>query len=283
MSNSNDLAATDWEELVEVGKFPTVQKAHEYGLVILAMRQPCWVNAAGPIHGYTLHAEPEAAPKVIQELIAYEKEQQVQPAISHTKIFHFHAGWGAYAVWILSLICVFIWQDADPTLVEKAASSGAGLIERHEYWRPFTALFLHADVSHLAGNMLSGLLFGTLVARSIGALKAWLLILLCGTIGNALTSFITYPEPLVSIGASTAVFSALGILSGLGFTSLIRIRQRLSWAKVAAPIFAGIILLGWLGGGRNEHTDVIGHVLGFTTGLSAGLLVGWINPKHNTP
>jgi membrane associated rhomboid family serine protease len=158
--------------------------------------------------------------------------------------------------------------------VDIAASSSKGLLERHEWWRPFTALFLHADVPHLLGNLLSGMFFGTMVARTIGPWRGWALILACGTAGNLITSLITWPESFVSIGASTAVFGALGILSGSGFIAMLRQRARLPWARIAAPVLAGVVLLGWLGGGREGgNTDVLGHVFGFASGLAAGVMV----------
>ncbi len=283
MSDSDEYNSSEWENLVEVGNYPTLTDAHEHGLVILAMRQPCWVAGPDDHGGYTLHAETEAAPAIARELVDYDAEQP-QPAASPTQdvateAFPFPAGWEIYAIWALTLIVVHGFQNSTPWLTDHASSSSIALIKNHEYWRPFTALFLHADAPHLAGNLLSGMFFGTLVARSIGPLCAWALILACGTIGNALTSAITWPEPFVSIGASTAVFGALGILSGLGFAAMLRQRFRLPWAKTVAPILGGIVILGWLGGGTPAgNTDVLGHIFGFASGLTAGLIVGHLTP-----
>lgn len=287
MSDSDAYNSSEWENLVEVGNYPTLTEAHEHGLVILAMRQPCWV--AGPDeHGsYTLHAEAEAASTIARELVDYTAEQQ-QPAASPTDdvvsaAFPFRAGWGVYSLWALVLILIHGFQNSTPWLADRAASSSIALIKDHEYWRPFTALFLHADASHLMGNLLSGMFFGTLVARSIGTLRAWALILACGTIGNALTSALTWPEPFVSIGSSTAIFGALGILSGLGFAAMLRHRFQLPWAKTIAPVLAGLVILGWLGGGTpGGNTDVLGHIFGFATGLTAGLAVGHLTPATAT-
>jgi rhomboid protease GluP len=264
------------EELLEVGEYPSLDQAHEHGLVVLAMRQPCLVAPAERPGHFTLHADPLAAPAVVREIEAYENEKDA-PAKTEPKErewFRHRAGWDVYLIWLLALVACFIWQNRDPALADIAASSGKGLLERHEWWRPFTGLFLHADVPHLLGNLLSGLFFGTLVARSIGPWRGWALILACGTVGNLLTSLITRPDPFVSIGASTAVFGALGILSGLGFIGMLRQRARLPWARIAAPVLAGVVLLGWLGGGREGgNTDVLGHVFGFASGLAAGVLV----------
>jgi len=283
MSDSDESNSSEWENLVEVGNYPTLTEAHEHGLVVLAMRQPCWVVGPDVHGGYTLHAEVEAAPAIARELVDYAAEQQ-QPSAAQTDdavsaAFPFSAGWGVYGLWALTLILIHGFQNSQPWLADRAASSSIALIKDHEWWRPFTALFFHADVSHLMGNLLSGMFFGTLVARSISPLRAWALILASGTIGNALTSALTWPEPFVSIGSSTAVFGALGILSGLGFAAMLRQRFRLPWAKTIAPVLAGIVILGWLGGGTpGGNTDVLGHIFGFASGLTAGLAVGHFTP-----
>lgn len=280
MSESDQNAASRPEELAEIGKYPTLDEAHEHGLVILAMREPCLIAETDIPGQYSLQAEPAAARQIAGELQAYESEKEApHPSPPEYGVFRFSAGWQVYGIWMLTLVTVFFWQHADPGLAGRAASSSVGLIAGGEWWRPFTALFLHADFPHLIGNLLSGLFFGTLVARSIGPWRGWGLILACGTAGNALTSALTWPEAFTSIGASTAVFGALGILSGLGFSTMLRAPLRLPWAKTAAPLLAGIILLGWLGGGpAGGNTDVLGHILGFGTGLAAGIAIGALTP-----
>lgn len=281
MSDTDEPTFKEEENLTEVGQYPTLEQAQEHGLVILAMRQPCWVSEADHAKGYTLHAEAGSAPAVSRELADYDAEQEIPAGITEPDpgLFRYPAGWPAYACWALSLILIHLLQLSRPTLMQGAASSSIALIRDHEWWRPFTALFLHADASHLFGNLLSGMFFGTLVSRSIGPLKAWLLILLVGTIGNTLTSVVTWPESFVSIGSSTAVFGALGILSGLGFSFMRLHRRNMPWARTVAPVVAGIIILGWLGGGRPDgDTDVLGHVFGFSSGLVAGILASQANP-----
>ena len=183
---------------------------------------------------------------------------------------------------MILLMAVFYWQNQDPSLARRAASSSIGLFGQGEWWRPFTALFLHADLGHLVGNLLSGLVFATLVSRLTGPLLGWAMILACGTVGNIITSLLTYPEPFVSLGASTAVFAALGILSGLGVAETLRDRARLPWVRVSAPFLAGLILLGWLGGGSGGNTDVLGHMFGFGSGLVAGVAAGSLESKPAT-
>jgi membrane associated rhomboid family serine protease len=267
--------------LVEVGSYPTLEKAHEHALVVLAMRQPCLVTDVDSTEGYTLHAEPESASAVSKELADYDSEQitPVRTVSPHYEAFRFSAGWGVYGLWAAALIVAYIRELGNPSLADLGASSSIAFMGQGEWWRPFTSLFLHADLPHLVGNLLSGMLFGTLVSKCLGALRGWTLILLCGTAGNAITSAVTYPQSFTSVGASTAVFGALGILSGIGFLSLLRARLRLPWVRITAPLVAGVILLGWMGGGSaGSNTDVLGHVFGFTSGLAAGLGFGFLSP-----
>jgi membrane associated rhomboid family serine protease len=281
IDETDDTQSPDWASLSWVGNYPTSREAHEHGLVILAMRHAYWVNPLENDTGFALLAEPEHVAAIRHEISVYDQEQfrPTPRIVDEADVFRHDAGWALYAAWMLALVLTFSWQHATPGVADRFASSSIGLFSRGEWWRPFTALFLHADASHLIGNLLSGLLFGTLVSRSMGAARGWVLILACGTIGNALTSALTWPEPFTSIGASTAVFGALGILSGFGFSAMLRARLNLSWARTAAPVIAGIILLGWLGGGsEGGNTDVLGHVFGFSSGLAAGWISGHFRP-----
>ena len=78
------------------------------------------------------------------------------------------------------------------------------------------------------------------------------------------------------------MFAALGILSGHGVAETLRENEPLPWLRIFAPVLAGVIMLGWLGGGHDPNTDVLGHVFGFGTGLVAGSLVGVLQGKHRS-
>ena len=281
-ANTEQLTETE-EEWVQVGHYPSLQDAYDHGLVILAMGEACRVAETAVPGEFDLQAEALPAAKISDELDAYGQEMEVpveRPAVASEWARH-SPGLGFCAVWVITLMAVFYWQGQDSRLVERAASSSVGLIGRGEWWRPFTALFLHADLGHLVGNLASGIVFATLVAKMIGPLLGWALILGCGTLGNILTSRLTYPEPFISLGASTAVFAALGILSGLGVAETLRDHARLPWMRISAPFLAGLVLLGWLGGGSGGgNTDVLGHVFGFSSGLVAGVAAGALEGKR---
>lgn len=274
MENAATLDATplapveSWEA---VGQFPSLAEAYDHGLVILAMGEACRVTAAEAAGTYELQAETVATPKIFPELQAYQLESQ--PPAPSLEGFRHAAGIGLSLAWVLLLGFCYYLQGTHPVWEAKLVSSSRGLIAEGQWWRPFTALFLHGDLSHLMGNLVTGVIFGTLVSRWIGSWRAWSLTLLCGSLGNAMTSWLTYPAEFISLGASTAVFAAVGILSGLGVAETIRARLRLSWIKVATPFLAGLVILGMMGGNHSSQTDVLGHVFGFGTGVVAGWAV----------
>jgi membrane associated rhomboid family serine protease len=279
--NETEDAAAEQEDWIQVGNYPSLAEAYDHALVILAMGEACRVSPSETPGEFVLEAEVHSAARIATELDIYGSE--IEPPVWRQPVaseWARHSPGGLLSgLWALVLIAAFYRQGVDSSLVDKAASSSIGLFGRGEWWRPFTGLFLHADIGHLVGNLVGGAFFGTLVARLIGPLLGWTLILASGTMGNLLTSALTYPQPFNSIGASTAVFAALGILSGVGIAETLRERVRLPWLRVMAPVFAGIILLGWLGGGNTPQTDVLGHVFGFSSGLAAGAAVGAFEGK----
>jgi membrane associated rhomboid family serine protease len=159
--------------------------------------------------------------------------------------------------------------------LETGALNGA-IPSTHEWWRVITALTLHADVGHLLSNLLFGVVLGYLASRSLGSGVAWASILVGAMMGNALDA-LWMPEQQRSIGASTAVFASLGILSAYAWT--LETATNLRWAKRLGPLIAGVILLGFLGAG-GERTDVVAHVTGFISGCLLGVALGKIPERR---
>jgi len=57
-------------------------------------------------------------------------------------------------IWVLVLLGVFFLQGRDPTLSARFCNSTTDMMVHGEWWRPFTALFLHRDMDHLLGKVL---------------------------------------------------------------------------------------------------------------------------------
>jgi len=177
--------------------------------------------------------------------------------------------WPACALTAVVVLLAYVaqWGRILPRDPEALGRLDAGRVRAGEWWRCLTALSLHTDVPHVAGNLVFGLAFGGFLAQLVGGGVAFLAMLVGGTLGNALNAFVQQPEHL-SIGASTAVFAGLGTLSAIS----LRLRSHLRYGRLRrwAPLAMGLALLGLLGT-EGEHTDVAAHAFGFLVGVALGV------------
>jgi membrane associated rhomboid family serine protease len=132
-----------------------------------------------------------------------------------------------------------------------------------QQWRAVTALFLHADRVHLAGNVAATAALGTAVCRLLGPGIGLLLIVTSGAVGNLMNAYLRTGTH-TSIGASIAIFGAVGILAGVA-TMRSHLPSRRPWVTIAA----GLAVLGLLALG--EHVDIAAHFFGLETGFGLGL------------
>ena len=71
------------------------------------------------------------------------------------------------------------------------------------------------------------------------------------------------------LGASTAVFTALGLVAAYGWRR--NLRNWSPWMRRSAPLIGGIALLAFTGTG-GENTDLLAHLAGFAVGTGLGAL-----------
>jgi len=154
-------------------------------------------------------------------------------------------------------------------------SASTDLILGGEWWRTVTALTLHVDFQHVLANALSLGVFASAVCYAIGPGFGTALILLSGAAGNALNAWAHGADHL-SVGASTAVFGAVGLLAGQSLVSHRRsgLRGYRAWAPVAAGL--GLLAMMGTGGGR---TDIAAHIFGLLSGGVLGLVAGLTVPR----
>jgi membrane associated rhomboid family serine protease len=145
------------------------------------------------------------------------------------------------------------------------------IVRDHELWRAVTALTLHADIMHVAGNAVASLVFVTALGRWLGAGIAIFATLLAGAFGNLVTAHV-FATTHNSVGASTATFGALGILGGLQFVRRFRDASVGRFRRALLGIAAALGLLAMLGMG--ERSDVVAHAAGLGFGVLLGLSLG---------
>ena len=255
----------------------------EFGLVLDAKGLP---YERGPLgEAWVLWVSPGAADGAREELARYAAERSERREPLPLLIPFTGSSYGAAAYAFVLIVVAYCagagsfgvnWLDVGAL---DSRVGGAG-----EWWRCLTALTLHLDQEHLMGNLLFGVGIGVLVGRVFGPGVAWLSVVLAGAAANYL-DMIMSPSWHRAVGASTAVFAALGLLAGFGWGQRLSRRDRPGRDRPGrerlyrwAPLFAGVFLLALLGAG-NEHVDVLGHLLGF----SSGTLLGWIFARVGVP
>ena len=175
----------------------------------------------------------------------------------------------AYGITIIFLAVVTApWAMRSDWL--PAGRMQAGKVMAGELWRTVTSLTLHLDSGHVAGNVVFGTVFGLLAGHALGGGVAWLTIVLAGATGNFINAMVQEPTHS-SVGASTAVFAALGIIVSHSLRpSVVAFAAHETPIKRWSPLIGGVLLLAFVGVG-GERTDVTAHVTGFL----AGLVFGW--------
>lgn len=151
--------------------------------------------------------------------------------------------------------------------VAAAGEAEAAAIRAGAWWRAITALTLHADAAHVLGNAVAGAVFLAAVFRVFGPGVGGALVLASGALGNAANAFVRDPAH-ATVGASTAVFGALGLAAGHAVATR---RSALRGRPVWLPIGAALALLAMIGT-AGERTDVWAHVLGLAAGVALGVI-----------
>ena len=263
---TNERDSTD---LVEAGVYSTSAEGFEHGLVVLAMGESYYLAPSD--NGYRLLVEPAALAAVREQLAYFDRESigwPPRPAVEERSVRRLELF--TPLLWAFLVMAVFWGQGAWPEMLEEAgALDPRAVFDQGEWWRLATALFLHADVGHLVGNVLSGVFVFAAVVSTIGRRRGWLLLALASLAGSLAVAALNYPGPYRSLGASTAVFAGLGLLTGRAIRVLQRPGRPHRWRTVLGPLATGLTLLGLYGAGE-VHTDVGAHLTGFAAGLVLG-------------
>ena len=243
----------------------TQDQVDTYGLVLDAYELPYSVKSSGS--EWEIWVDEKIRDRAFELIAQYiEENPQVLPPNAQ-EIETYHRTFTGIWVCLILLVChiaVNMSGNVDKIFAKYGASSRE--ILNGEFYRTVTSLMLHGGYPHLAGNMAGIAIFGTAVCNITGAGVGWLMILMTGILGN-LANAALFQFGHNSIGASTAVFGALGILAAYQLYRKIKIPgQRM---RAWLPIAGGLALLGFLG--SSEHSDLTAHLFGFIAGIGLGL------------
>lgn len=177
--------------------------------------------------------------------------------------------WATY-VFLGLILAVFIGQLASTQflggdIIINLGAKDNQLIAQGEYWRLFTAIFIHSGFLHIGFNAYALYILGRDVERFSGALRFTVLFLLAGLSGS-IFSLIFNPSP--SVGASGAIFGLIGALAVFLY------RHRQLFGERGRRNLQNIVIIALinLAIGLQGNIDNWAHL----GGLVGGLLLGWV-------
>jgi rhomboid protease GluP len=158
----------------------------------------------------------------------------------------------------------------------KGSLSWYYVINKNQYYRLITSMFMHANWSHLLNNMFVMLFIGANVERAVGKLK-YLFIYFGAGILAGLTSIcynmwkengvFVFGDSVMAIGASGAIFGLVGallyiVIANRGRLEQISTRQIIIF--IVLSLYSGII---------NAQVDQADHFGGFLSGIVLALIL----------
>lgn len=285
-----DDEAVAGPELRMIGPLTERRQVREWALVLQSQHVGYVMSHAPPARsddgaivrpgGWVLTVSPADYDRAVRAIDLYETENEDwPPPQERDRPRHAASLVLPMALAVLALFFVYVTGPAAQGSAWFVRGRADASLLLSEPWRMITALTLHADSQHILGNALSGSIFGLMVSRRIGGGGALLAILLSGAVGNALNAIHHLPGGHRSIGASTAVFGAVGILAAvqtvIDWGRRRQGRRRYKAVDVVAPVIGGLALLGSLGAGGG-NTDVWAHGYGFLAGIGIGVVLGLV-------
>lgn len=178
------------------------------------------------------------------------------------------SGFPATIVLVVAIIVVFAIEIVTPIPITRKFANVPWLVRQGEFWRLFTAMFLHAGILHLTVNLISLFQLGRFYELMFGTGR-FLFIYFTSGLAASLASMYWTQRP--SVGASGAIFGVLGAF-------IFSIRRSPIWREhpagrslVPQAVFFIVanIIITW----TVPQIDKAGHVGGLVTGLILGAIL----------
>ena len=175
-----------------------------------------------------------------------------------------------YALLVINVVMFGLVELAggtdDPDVLIDFGAMFGPLISQGEYWRLFTAMYLHSGFMHLGFNALALFIFGQSVERSYGHAPFFLIYVLAGLAGSV-TSYL-FNSIAIAAGASGAIFGVVGALAAF------LVLQRRTFGKHAQNSLIGIgiiVAINIFIGLSTPDIDNWAHGGGLVAGFILGL------------
>jgi membrane associated rhomboid family serine protease len=196
---------------------------------------------------------------------------------------HAIATWALAGVNVAIYVAMAIDGGRAASFPTRLLVAWGALVSNGEWWRLFTATFLHVNALHLASNMIALSIVGPVVERLVGTRAFVVFYVAAGLVGSAVGRW--SHVLVVSAGASGSIIGLYGVLLAMMFdrrestASLVtsdtppvsRPHLQVHLPQVVSLV-AATLLIGWF----DPRADNAAHIGGFV----AGFLFGWTGGRH---
>jgi membrane associated rhomboid family serine protease len=149
------------------------------------------------------------------------------------------------------------------------AQVGSAIPGHNDFWRIFTAMFLHFNFLHIGLNMLSLFFIGPAVEVFYGKVRYLAIYLLSGVVGGVATYFLAAPNTLAA-GASGAIF---GIFGALGVFYIVNRRALGTYGTGAITNWVFWLGLNLVFGFSVAGIGITDHIGGLVAGMVLSALL----------
>lgn len=168
---------------------------------------------------------------------------------------------------ICILVSLYAWTT-DTTFVERNLVFSLKNLEDGRVWTLLTAIFVHANVIHLLGNMIFLYVFGNTLESVTNSKGKMLLAFFLGGILSFPLSIPFFPPDATFVGASAAIFTLTAVVMLLK-------PLRFSWLLLMPVGLVAVLyfLFNALAVYSHVQGDVayVSHIIGFSLGLPLGI------------
>ena len=191
-------------------------------------------------------------------------------------LFAYKRNFGVTLALMISNFAIFIISSLYPEVVFDLGFKSTYLYENPaRLYTLVTTMFLHADLSHILGNMITLFFLGIPFERRVGW-KKFSLIYFISSIGGAVLYSMINPKPVLLIGASGAIFGILGAFAlAYPFDEIIMplpvfFVAFLTRIKVIyAAIFFGFLEIAFsFFSSSYDNVAHVAHIVGLLTGIA---------------
>jgi len=253
------------------------KRAEDWALVLVAEGMKATVRRSE--HGFVLSVSRKDAQRAAAVLSAYDRERGMRAAPAPEGDGRGYLIAAAVIPLALIVIAVLTGEGGPWRAFFARGVADSAAILSGELWRTVTALTLHTGTVHVMMNAVSIALFLGAVCRTLGVGFGSAATLLSGAGGNLLNALF-HGVPHHAVGASTAIFGAVGLLAGLGVAR--RLRGGTTGRRAWVPMAAGLGLLAMLGT-TGARVDVWAHLFGLLVGGALGLPIGLLVHRPPNP